>query len=120
MDTTIESFSKPIQLRVVCVDAPASVAGELVEDRVDALRKGKSEMEKKRELQISRARRYTLPEGENGENQMECEAESEWLDEDVENIHDVGREQDDVVRDLVLENLGSIFSHEDPAFAVDL
>ena len=50
---------------------------------------------------------------------MECEAESEWLDEDVENIYDVGREQDDVVRDLVLENLGSIFSQEDPAFAVD-
>ena len=77
------------------------------------------EMEKKGELQISRALRYTFPGGENGENQMECEAESEWLDEDVENIYDVGREQDDVVRDLVLKNLGSIFSQEDPAFAVD-
>ena len=74
---------------------------------------------RKRESSRSAELEDTLVQKENGENQMECEAESEWLDEDVENIYDVGREQDDVVRDLVLENLGSIFSQEDPAFAVD-
>ena len=64
---------------------------------------------------VSRARRYTEIEipSENEETLCEDLDALDFMDEDVENIHDVGRDQFDVLREYVLEAKKDIFEDSD-------
>ena len=64
---------------------------------------------------VSRARRYTevdIP-SEKGEDECSVSDFEDFVDEEVENIDDVGRDQFDVVREIVLEAKKKIFLDSD-------